>query len=121
MGLYETRILMMRDADMNIHILREENGELFEYTDRGFFALLCHPHMNLYIVADISDSVIRDDSNIGPFGCEAEQNIAIESWERLLDFGSYLCPHSPESAPVFLSDFNRIWNIAEREGLIKKE
>lgn len=121
MALSETRVILMRDADMNIHVIREDNGLLYDYDIVAFFNLMAQPHLNLYIIADISESVIRDDSNTGPFGCETEQNLAIESWNRLLHFDEFILPHSPESAKVFLNDFNIIWGVAEREGLMLGE
>lgn len=114
----EARVILMRDADMNIHVICEDKDLLFGYDIKDFFLLMAQPHLGEFIIADISESVIRDDSNTGPFGCESEQNQAIDSWERLMHFDEYILPHSPESAKVFLNDFNIIWGIAEREGLM---
>ena len=121
MKQYETRAIIMRDADMNITVVYELDGFVYGHTFEDFLCLMAQAHMNSYAIADISESVIRDDSNIGPFGCETEQNEAIESWERLLHMDEYILPHTPESAPVFLNDFNIIWGVAEREGLMLGE
>lgn len=118
MALQETRVILMRDADMNIHVVYEDGGLVYDQDIRGFFLLMAKAHLNEYYIADISDSTMRDDSNTSPFGCEQEQNIALESWERLMHFDEYMFPRKPESAKIFLNDFNTIWGVAEREGLI---
>lgn len=121
MALMETRTLIMKDTDNNTHVICEQHGLLFGYTIQEFFMLMAQAHLNQYIFANIGEDTMRNDSNLGPFGCEQEQNVALESWERLLHFDEYTFPRSDHSAPIFLNDFNTIWGVAEREDLIVKE
>lgn len=119
MAINTVRAIILRDADMNTTVIREDNGLLFNYDFPEFILFLAEPHLDTIAIADISDSTIRDtDPMLTPFGCDEERFDALESWDRMLTFREYTYPHSKESAPVFLRDFNKIWAIAEREGLV---
>lgn len=119
MALSETRVLFLRDADMNTSVIVEQDGELRSYTYVEFLLLMAKSHLNEYIIADVSASVVNDDDPMTtPFGCEEEASAARESWGRLTHYDEYLQPMSGSSKNIFMGDFDSIYKLADREGLV---